>query len=204
MLTIGDRIKYFRKRRGYTQSQLAEMAEVHPVSIRKYETNKMRPQQEQIEKIAKALGLSSGALTGSEERLHIETVGDLTGMLITLHKSGILRLEGERDEKGEIIEETAHFVPALAIQKYFTLFNSKQKKEEIDTECLEIKFTNSEILHDVIRWEAAYFKHISNKKFFEENGITDQQIQEMFQISQQLELIEMHMRSSTKPIIHKK
>ena len=59
MLTIGDRIKYFRKRRGLTQAQLAECTGIHPVSIRKYETNKMQPQLSQIEKIADALCLST-------------------------------------------------------------------------------------------------------------------------------------------------
>ena len=40
MLTVGDKIKYFRKQRGMTQAQLAELTGIHPVSIRKYEINK--------------------------------------------------------------------------------------------------------------------------------------------------------------------
>ena len=52
MLTVGDKIKYFRKQRGMTQAQLAELTGIHPVSIRKYEINKMQPQSQQIERIA--------------------------------------------------------------------------------------------------------------------------------------------------------
>ena len=33
MLTVGDKIKYFRKQRGMTQAQLAELTGIHPVSI---------------------------------------------------------------------------------------------------------------------------------------------------------------------------
>ncbi|MBQ6699210.1 MAG: helix-turn-helix transcriptional regulator, partial [Oscillospiraceae bacterium] len=57
-MTIGERIKFFRKSRGITQSQLAKLSGVHPVSVRKYETNKMVPQPEQIRRIADALAVS--------------------------------------------------------------------------------------------------------------------------------------------------
>lgn len=61
-MTIGEKIKYFRSRIGITQVKLAELSGIHPVSIRKYETNKMTPQTEQIDKIAEALGVSSFAI----------------------------------------------------------------------------------------------------------------------------------------------
>ena len=56
-MTIGEKIKYCRKQIGITQDKLAELTGIHPVSIRKYETNKMRPQPPQLEKIAAALEL---------------------------------------------------------------------------------------------------------------------------------------------------
>ena len=40
-MTIGEKIKYCRKQIGITQDKLAELTGIHPVSIRKYETNKM-------------------------------------------------------------------------------------------------------------------------------------------------------------------
>ena len=55
-MTIGEKIKYCRKQIGITQDKLAELTGIHPVSIRKYETNKMQPQPPQLEKIAAALG----------------------------------------------------------------------------------------------------------------------------------------------------
>ena len=55
-MTIGEKIKYFRTRIGITQAKLAELSGIHPVSIRKYETNKMVPQAPQIDRIAETLG----------------------------------------------------------------------------------------------------------------------------------------------------
>ena len=40
-MTIGDRIKHYRTRVKMTQNNLAELSAVHPVSIRKYETNRV-------------------------------------------------------------------------------------------------------------------------------------------------------------------
>ena len=60
-MTIGEKIKYFRTRIGITQAKLAELSGIHPVSIRKYETNKMVPQSPQIDRIAEALGISQSA-----------------------------------------------------------------------------------------------------------------------------------------------
>ena len=42
-MTIGKKIKYLREHRGMTQAELAEATGIHPVSIRKYETDKMTP-----------------------------------------------------------------------------------------------------------------------------------------------------------------
>lgn len=58
VMTTGEKIKHYRKQAGITQDQLAERAEIHPVSIRKYETNKMTPRWENVNKIAKVLGCS--------------------------------------------------------------------------------------------------------------------------------------------------
>ena len=90
-MTIGEKIRYFRTRIGITQGKLAELSGIHPVSIRKYETNKMTPQPPQIEKIAESLGVSSFALTGIENNIRLETIGDFMGLLIMLCKTHIVK-----------------------------------------------------------------------------------------------------------------
>ena len=76
-MTIGDRIRYCRTRLLMTQSQLAERTGIHPVSIRKYETNKTIPQPEQIRRIADVLCVSYTAIAGLDcANLDIKEQGD--------------------------------------------------------------------------------------------------------------------------------
>ena len=121
MLTVGEKIRYFRKKLGITQDQLASVTGIHPVSIRKYETNKMQPQAAQIERIADALHVNRSALDGFDTQFRMETVGDLYGLLMELHKSGILMLRGERNEEKYITPESAQLVPASPLAGYFAM-----------------------------------------------------------------------------------
>ena len=90
-MTIGEKIKYCRKQIGITQDKLAELTGIHPVSIRKYETNKMQPQPPQLEKIAVALGISYNALNVSDTAGScLETDEDLMGCTYSFFNSGIL------------------------------------------------------------------------------------------------------------------
>ena len=49
-MTIADRIKKIREIFGITSNEFAKITGIHPVSIRKYETNKMIPGNDVIEK----------------------------------------------------------------------------------------------------------------------------------------------------------
>ena len=118
-MTIGDKIKYFRTRIGITQSKLAELSGIHPVSIRKYETNKMIPQAQQIDRIAEALGVSSFAITGFENNISLKTEGDFMGLMIMFIKSNILCIKGERDENSLYDIETVSFEINPLITKFF-------------------------------------------------------------------------------------
>lgn len=56
-MTIGERIKKNRIRKGLTQKQLAEMSDVSEISIRKYESGDRIPKTNTLRKISFALGL---------------------------------------------------------------------------------------------------------------------------------------------------
>ena len=88
-MNISEKIKFLRKRVHITQNDLAKESGIHPVSIRKYETNKMKPQAEQIERIANALSVSPFALLDNNYQ-NITTVGDFYGILIRLYKLNII------------------------------------------------------------------------------------------------------------------
>ena len=61
-MTIGEKIKYQVESKSASRKiNWLSWTGIHPVSIRKYETNKMQPQPPQLEKIAAALGVSYNA-----------------------------------------------------------------------------------------------------------------------------------------------
>lgn len=56
-MTIGEKIKKFRKEAGFTQKQLATECGVAEITIRQYESGKRQPRFEQLQIIANALGM---------------------------------------------------------------------------------------------------------------------------------------------------
>ena len=89
-MTTGERIRYCRQNQKKTQDQLARLSGIHPVSIRKYETNKMTPQPEQLKKIATALGVNYVALLGIEEDGVAQKNKGLLNILNALIENGFL------------------------------------------------------------------------------------------------------------------
>ncbi len=149
-MTIGEKIKYFRSRIGITQAKLAELSGIHPVSIRKYETNKMIPQAAQIDRLAEALGVSSFALAGFENNIRLETVGDFMGLMIMLIKTKIVSINGEREESGMINADTVSFV----INPFITnFFDAKTDKTDLSANTLLYYLKNENILSDILKWE---------------------------------------------------
>ena len=149
-MTIGEKIKYFRKRIGITQAKLAELSGIHPVSIRKYEINKMVPQTPQIDRLAEALGESSFALAGFENNIRLETVGDFMGLMIMLIKTKIVSINGKREESGMLNADTAEFVINPFITSFFA---AKSDKTELSANTLLYYLKNENILSDILKWE---------------------------------------------------
>ncbi|MGU9476601.1 helix-turn-helix domain-containing protein [Clostridium perfringens] len=56
-MTIGDKIKIYRKNLGLNQAELAEMVGLSPSAIRMYETNKREPKMDTLQKICTALNI---------------------------------------------------------------------------------------------------------------------------------------------------
>lgn len=149
-MTIGEKIKYFRTRIGITQGKLAELSGIHPVSIRKYETNKMLPQSAQIDKIAASLGVSSFAIAGIENNIRLETIGDFMGLLIMLMKAKVVLIEGERDENNALKAETVSFKINPAISQFF---NATVSEKEFNASDIMYHLKRNNILNDILNWE---------------------------------------------------
>lgn len=149
-MTIGEKIKYFRTRIGITQAKLAELSGIHPVSIRKYETNKMTPQIQQIDRIAEALGVSSFAISGIENNIRLETNGDFMGLLIMLIKTNILQLDGERGENEVYKENSVSFKLNPFITKFF---NAEIDTNEFNADTILYHLKSKHLLKDILHWE---------------------------------------------------
>lgn len=199
MLTIGEKIRYFRKKLGITQDQLASVTGIHPVSIRKYETNKMQPQAAQIERIADALHVNRSALDGFDTQFRMETVGDLYGFLMELHKSGILMLRGERDEEKYITLESVQLVPASPLAGYFAMrISDSKKKKAIQLNDFTLCLSDSDVLDKLIKWERFYGIYLNASKFIESADQTT--LDNYHDLESALEAIELELISCREPL----
>lgn len=153
-MTLAEKIKYLRKRLGITQDMLAQLSDVHPVSIRKYETNKMIPQPAQLERIAKALGVSYNALSDLDNAgLRLQTVGDLMGILFVLFNTGILQMTGERGENNRYKPETVQIFVNPMLAPFIEVKHTTQAKDNISINDLLLHIRDEQIFSDLLRWE---------------------------------------------------
>lgn len=61
------KLREIRKLRGMTQTELAQAARIHRVTIAKYEAGKCVPSVDRAERLANALGVSLNELIGKED-----------------------------------------------------------------------------------------------------------------------------------------
>lgn len=153
-MTIGEKIKYVRKLYHMSSAELAERTGIHPVSIRKYESNKMVPQSAQIERLAATFHLSPAIFSGlTDMRFDFQYSGDCLGMLIMLYTSGALIINGERDEKNILKKETVKFTVSPLLQK-FLQFSEKDKA--LSFEDVNVLIKDNDTLERFIFWEFMY------------------------------------------------
>ena len=191
-MTIGEKIKYFRSRIGITQAKLAELSGIHPVSIRKYETNKMIPQAAQIDRLAEALSVSSFALSGFENNIRLETVGDFMGLMIMLIKTKIVSINGEREESGMINANTVSFI----INPFITnFFDAKTDKANLSANTILYYLKNENILSDILKWER--INHRYEKCAAEICDTSDKELINILEeLKEQKEVVELELQHS--------
>ena len=191
-MTVGEKIKYCRKQIGITQDKLAELTGIHPVSIRKYETNKMQPQPPQLEKIAAALGVSYNALNGNDNAgLRLKTVGDLMGILMVLCNSGIIQISGERGEDKMLKDETVsiQFNPILSSYLEFG-YSSRGKKHTLFLQDALLNIKSYKVFNDLLKWEKMNYLYQSALKSAGDNPneATQAAIDEIAETKEKVEL----------------
>lgn len=191
-MTIGDKIRYLRTRMGITQGELADLSGIHPVSIRKYETNKMTPQAQQIEKIADALGVSSFAISRIDNNIRLETKGDFMGLLLMLIKTNLLIIKGERGEDDGLIPETVSFDINPFVSQFF---NAKVNGTDSNAQSLAFMLKSDDVFKDILKWEKITYGY---EKSAAKYGDTNEQaiLDVMNEMKDYIEAIEMELQRS--------
>lgn len=97
-MTVGEKIKTYRKMRGISQKTLGKLAGgINEVTIRKYEAGDRNPKPEQLLKIANALGISINLFMDFD----IETVSDLLSLVFKMDEQLDITFTGKKNKKGE-------------------------------------------------------------------------------------------------------
>lgn len=102
-MTVGEKIKTYRKMRGISQKTLGELAGgINEVTIRKYEAGDRNPKPDQLLKIANALGISINIFMDFD----IETVSDVLSLIFKMDEQLDIEFTGKKNKKGEYDPKT--------------------------------------------------------------------------------------------------
>lgn len=99
-MTIGEKIKYYRKMQGLTQETLGKLSGIIPETIKKYERGDRNPKPKQLLKIANALGVSIYVFMDFD----IKTVADALAVLTKLDESIDMKVNYIKNKDGNLKE----------------------------------------------------------------------------------------------------
>lgn len=74
MVNVGEQIRIFRERRGWSQAQLADKARVSRSHLNRIENGLSNPTTAFLEKIELTLGIKTGTLTQPGDIVHAEDI----------------------------------------------------------------------------------------------------------------------------------
>lgn len=65
-MKFSDKVRYLRLKKGYTQTELANLANISQPALQAYETDKAKPMKNNAIQLAKVLGVSYDELVSDE------------------------------------------------------------------------------------------------------------------------------------------
>ena len=156
-MTIGQKIRFYRDLRGYTQAELGSKVGLQADRIRQYETNVRTPKMDKLKEIAAALDVDVAALsdiniTGSEDIMHI---------LFELEDRFSINIEKQNGKTVLVIDDEADCNSTL--NTYLSYWYDKRQVFSLD----KITDHNDPRLSEYKSWRGRF---ISNEIDFE-NGI---------------------------------
>ena len=212
MKTIGERIRFFRKDRKITQDKLAEMTGIHPVSIRKYETNKMQPQAEQIERIAVALEINASALWGYNGMpMQMKTYGDFYGLIMQLFRARVIMamfpaVNDGRFVSKEHVDKTMFMLNPAIADLFDTVLIAegdgvKRKVEPfMHLQEVGLMLKDAATARDISIWAVTYVGLEELRRRESEEGTDEISHQKIEELGNMLEDVELRLLSDTTPL----
>lgn len=85
-LTIGSTIKYFRKRNGYTQEQLAELVEITPGFLGQIERDETYPNLDNLNRLIHALNIDANYIFNKQSNINSDSELLINEIIIVLKK----------------------------------------------------------------------------------------------------------------------
>ena len=103
--SFAENLRYLRKRKGFTQKELADLLQVSEITINRYETGAVPiPRSSRLKKLAEVLGVSEGDLMGWQD-------SDLSGDVHMLAR-GLQSLP--EDKRKQVIALLSSCIDALS------------------------------------------------------------------------------------------
>ena len=159
-MDIAERIKRLRELYGITANELADITGIHPVSIRKYETNKMVPGIEVIDKMCNALNLSRMVFEGiPKQNTDFRFTGDFFQILFLLLANNTLNAEYTFSKNFENSLDKTYFTLNPLLSKYIKIWNGDT---EIPLENLTITLNTDDGMEDNSIWFNSYLYNLSH------------------------------------------
>lgn len=146
-MTTGEKIREARLRAGFTQKRLSELTGIAEPTLRKYESNRLNPKKETLEKIASPLGIhylslydddladlapffKENALPSTEPSMfETEQKAAALGMTVTeylLSNPEIRKIGGQYQA---LVKQTEHRLNKVRIDSAFELLNDDGQKK---------------------------------------------------------------------------
>ena len=145
MMTIAEKIRYFRTAFGMTQETLSELSGINVATIKKYEYGERNPKPDQILKITKALGISIYAFMDFD----ISTVSDVISLIMKLDEQTCIHFDYKTD-KADSSEKTS---VALSFE------DPQINKAVIEYIDIKKRLSDAEAAYDAISLEARTEEH---------------------------------------------
>lgn len=164
-MTLGEKIKYYRKQAGFTQKKLAEELDLAVGTIQQYEYNKRVPSMKRLEEIAVVLNINFLSLieddftqtdsNEAEEKLQdIKEFEHSTAQLLFLDEFKDFQYHLDAFESKKLRNETAKYLFDIfkKLNHYFNILQKERSKGDKPLAQVYLELKNSysnEILLDI-------------------------------------------------------